>query len=192
MNDKITLGLIASWGFGGFFMLGGIIGLLEDPMLGICAISASALLLPPARDFVHQKTNKSLSSGVRFVAVITLLGIGGAASSNSDLSSTGSSSSGDILASLSKIDDRGLNVSDLELARGQYGVKTVTGILENTNNKEYSYVQVEINLYDKDGVQVGSTLANANNLEANGKWRFQAPVLENNVATAKLKEITAF
>ena len=52
--------------------------------------------------------------------------------------------------------------------------------------------EVEINLYDKEGVQIGSTLANANHLEPNGKWRFKAVVLEGSAATAKLKGVTAF
>lgn len=98
----------------------------------------------------------------------------------------------ELRADLSSVDDRGLKVQNLKMETGEYGVKVVTGILENTNNKQYGYVQVEINLYDENGVQVGSTIANANNLEPNGKWRFKAPIIEKSASTAKLKGISAF
>ncbi|MGE5590998.1 MAG: FxLYD domain-containing protein [Bacillota bacterium] len=54
-------------------------------------------------------------------------------------------------------------------------MRYVTGTVKNNSNKKYSYAQVEINLYDKDGNQVGSTLANINNLEPGGTWKFKAP-----------------
>ncbi len=189
-KDKITIGTLCSWGFGGFLFLGGVFGMFEEPVLGICALLASALLLPPIRDIVYQKTNKSLSFGVRFILVTTLIAIGG--STLPDTVTAGTENSGGIMATLSKIDDRGLNVTGLKLTRGQYGNQQVTGMLENTNNKQYSYVQVEINLYDKEGIQIGSTLANANHLEPNGKWRFKAVVLEGSAVRAKLKGVTAF
>lgn len=43
----------------------------------------------------------------------------------------------------------------------------------------YSYVQVTINLYDKDGNLIGSTLANVNNLEPGKTWKFKAIVIED-------------
>ncbi len=40
----------------------------------------------------------------------------------------------------------------------------VTGIVKNTTGIKLDYVQVEINLYDESGAQVGSTMTNVNNL----------------------------
>ncbi|MYL27899.1 MULTISPECIES: FxLYD domain-containing protein [Halomonadaceae] len=65
-------------------------------------------------------------------------------------------------------------ISDLGVERGEFGNERITGILENNSGHEVGYVQVEINLYDAEGVQTGSTMANTNNLEAGGKWRFEA------------------
>lgn len=75
--------------------------------------------------------------------------------------------------------------------RGEYGTYIV-GIVKNNANKTYGYAQVSFNLYDEHGNQVGSTLANINNLEPYGTWKFKAIVTEDNVKRAAFKEITAF
>ena len=73
----------------------------------------------------------------------------------------------------------------------------IEGYIQNNTGKEYSYVQVEFNLYDKDGAIIGTALDNISNLEANGKWKFKAASLitsdeVENVASYKLKEITGW
>jgi len=55
-----------------------------------------------------------------------------------------------------------------------YGFITINGEIKNNTNKTYSYVQVTFTLYDASGAQVGTALANINNFEANGTWRFEA------------------
>jgi hypothetical protein len=70
--------------------------------------------------------------------------------------------------------------------------KYVTGTIKNNTSKEYSYVQVEINLYDNNENQLGSTLANVNNLEAGGTWKFEAIIYEEKATRYKIKEITGF
>ncbi|MBU2703621.1 hypothetical protein Ga0466249_004766 [Sporomusaceae bacterium BoRhaA] len=47
-------------------------------------------------------------------------------------------------------------------------------------------------LVDDDGNQVGSTLANVNNLEPHGQWKFKAVVLNDNVKKYKIAEINGF
>ncbi|WP_077531357.1 FxLYD domain-containing protein [Vreelandella utahensis] len=71
-------------------------------------------------------------------------------------------------------DGQDYEISDLGVERGEFGNERITGILGNNSGHEVSYVQVEINLYDSEGVQTGTTMANTNNLEADGKWRFKA------------------
>jgi len=85
-----------------------------------------------------------------------------------------------------------LSVSDVKISRGDFGIRSITGIVTNNTNHEYTYVQVEFNLYDSDGAQVGSTLANVNNLEPQGRWKFEAMILEDRATEYKLKDITAF
>lgn len=85
-----------------------------------------------------------------------------------------------------------LEASNVKISRGQYGNATVTGNIVNTAGKKLSYVQVELNLFDSAGTQVGSTLANVNNLESGLTWSFEAPVLESRAKTVKVGGITAY
>ncbi len=57
-----------------------------------------------------------------------------------------------------------------------YGGDAVCGTVVNNTNRTMSYAQVEINLYDTDNNQIGSALANINNLASGSKWKFKAPV----------------
>lgn len=73
----------------------------------------------------------------------------------------------------------------------------IEGYIQNNTEKEYSYVQVEFNLYDEEGALIGTALDNINNLEANSKWKFKAVSLltsdeTSKVASYKLKEITGW
>ena len=58
-----------------------------------------------------------------------------------------------------------------------YGVK-ITGTLVNNTDEDKSYLQIEYNLYDADGAQIGTALANINNLKAGGTWKFEATSME--------------
>lgn len=68
----------------------------------------------------------------------------------------------------------------------------VTGTVKNNTKKQYSYVQVIFNLYDTDGAQIGTAMANINNLESNGTWKFKALGVTEQVASYKLAEITGW
>lgn len=85
-----------------------------------------------------------------------------------------------------------LTATNLKFANGQYGTKTITGSVVNTAGKKLSYVQVELNLFDSAGTQVGSTLANVNNLESGVTWNFEAPILEGRARSVKVGGITAY
>lgn len=81
---------------------------------------------------------------------------------------------------------------DFGIKKGQFGIKTVKGTLLNNTDRQFGYVQVEINLYDKEGAQVGSTLANVNNLAPGAKWKYEAPIMDENVTKAELVNISAY
>jgi hypothetical protein len=66
----------------------------------------------------------------------------------------------------------------------------IGGTIKSNTDKTYSYVQVSINLYDASGAQIGSTIANTNNLEPYGTWKYKAPVLYKDVATYKVMTVT--
>jgi hypothetical protein len=201
-KGKITLGLITSWGLGVMLFLSGAITLLnpETSVAGLTLLLISLLLLPPVRRFVYRKTGKSLSTGLRVVCVLVLFGIGtanlpqtGTASFGNTVTETAISVSEPITqAQAEPAQQKGLVVEDFRLEMFDYGVGKVVGTLMNNTKKQYSYVQVEFNLYDDSGAQVGSTLANVNNLEPGGTWAFEAGVLEGRATQAKLKGVTNF
>ncbi len=76
--------------------------------------------------------------------------------------------------------------------KDEFGTRYVVGTVKNNTDKEYSYVQVEINLYDDSGAQVGSTLDNTNNLEPGGTWKFKAVIMEDNATKYRIKDISGF
>jgi len=67
----------------------------------------------------------------------------------------------------------------------------IVGKVKNNTDKQYTYVQVELNLYDAEGSQVGSTIDNTNNLEPGGTWKFKAAALEE-FTSYKIKDITGY
>jgi len=68
----------------------------------------------------------------------------------------------------------------------------IEGTVKNDSDKKYSYVQVTYNVYDTNGNNLGSCLANNSNLEANETWKFKAVCSGNasDIASYKLAEIT--
>lgn len=85
-----------------------------------------------------------------------------------------------------------LSVSGTRFKEGEYGSRSVVGSVKNSGKKTYGYAQVQINLYDGSGTQVGSTMANINNLEPGKSWDFEAPILEEKAETFKVMDITGF
>ncbi len=82
-------------------------------------------------------------------------------------------------------------VIEHEMTQDEY-YRHIVGKIKNNSGKELSYVQIEITLYDKDGVQVGSALANMNNFEIDSTWKFDAIVLEDEAVSYKIKDVTGF
>lgn len=70
-------------------------------------------------------------------------------------------------------------------------LRYVVGHIKNNTNRTYSYVQISINLYN-DGTQVGSTLANVNNLEAGSTWEFKALITEDSATEYKIADISGW
>lgn len=85
-------------------------------------------------------------------------------------------------------------VSDETLDTSNPYATYITGTLTNNKDTDVSYVQVEYVLYDADGAQIGTALANTNNLKAGGSWKYEAYVTADaaSIASFELAEITGF
>lgn len=69
----------------------------------------------------------------------------------------------------------------------------VVGTVSNNSDKDIKgYIQVTFSAYDADGANVGDCLANANTVDANGKWKFEAMCSGSGITTVKFKDITGF
>lgn len=85
-------------------------------------------------------------------------------------------------------------VSEEQLDSSNQFATYITGKLTNNTEDEVSYIQVEYNLYDAEGAQVGTALANTNNLQPGGVWKFEAigTASPDEVASFELIDVTGF
>ena len=60
-------------------------------------------------------------------------------------------------------------------------------------DKDYDYLQIEIPCYDSNGNNIGSALANVNNLKEGETWKFEAMIF-NKISKYSLQnaEVTGF
>jgi len=131
---------------------------------------------------------KKIGLIIIFLMIIAIFSAGCCGATNTTVDKSGSLASGS--GSSSSATDLQLVESHVET--GDYGIKYIVGSIKNNGAKTYGYVHVTINLYDKTGAQVGSTLDNVNNLEPGGTWKFKAMWLEEDATSYKIKEITGF
>lgn len=80
-----------------------------------------------------------------------------------------------------------------ELTGDAYSCK-ISGVYTNKAGKDLNYVQVSYNLFDADGNQIGTALANTNNLADGGTWKFEAfgSAAVDEVASYKIGDVTGF
>ena len=85
---------------------------------------------------------------------------------------------------------------DLELLSDECTVNDysthVIGKVKNNTSKQYTYVQIQYALYDKDENQIGTALANVNGLESGGTWKFDAIGLPTETYQYKLINLTGY
>lgn len=143
---------------------------------------------PPTKTKKPSKTVGCLTAIITGVVVFALL-----MSLGDDGSSTPTTSTGTKPSASEPVEQQkpALELIEHSSEASQYS-RYVIGTVKNNSSKEYGYVQVEINLYDDSGNQVGSTMDNTNNLEAGGTWKFKAIMLEDSATQYKIKDVTGF
>ncbi len=71
----------------------------------------------------------------------------------------------------------------------------ITGIAKNVTKRDFSYASIEFSIYDINGNNLGTALANINNLAAGDTWNFEANLFSfsnTKPSTYKLVEITTW
>lgn len=94
--------------------------------------------------------------------VLLVIGIGVAASGNSDDSAKGETEKKERFTYVIS--------SEYDNSFSHY----IEGTVTNNKDKDYSYVQIEFICYDKDGNNLGTAIDNTNNLLGNQTWKFKA------------------
>lgn len=64
--------LTLNWIFGLSFLLIGLVSIIDSFLAGISLVAISFFLLPPARNFIHSKTNKELSPKSKAISIFIL------------------------------------------------------------------------------------------------------------------------
>lgn len=73
-----------------------------------------------------------------------------------------------------------------------YMTKVVGYVSNNSDKAIDGYIQITFSALDTAGANVGDCLANANTVDANGKWKFEAMCSGNDISDVRFKEITGF
>ena len=73
-----------------------------------------------------------------------------------------------------------------------YNSSVISGTIINNTNIDKEYVEITFILYDKDGNIIGTALDNTNNLKSNDIWNFEANIIEDEVSSFELKEVSGF
>ena len=66
-----------------------------------------------------------------------------------------------------------LTILSHEMTHGEYGNMIITGIAENTANKQLSYAEIKVKFFDEEGVLIETFLDNINDLDSGEKWKFE-------------------
>lgn len=69
-----------------------------------------------------------------------------------------------------------LEVVNSDWKSDEYGYAYIEGIVKNNSNKEFSYVEISFNLYDKDGNIITSEFTNVTHLDPYGTWKYKVTI----------------
>ena len=132
----------------------------------------------------YVKEKKPFYKRIWFIvlAVVVVLGIIGSMLGDSDTTTT--SVSTDIPQTEEVTPAQDYEITELTEVTDDF-LYAVSGILKNNTDRDKSYVQVKIPVYDADGNKLGDCLDNVNDLKAGQTWKFKASYLGESVEGMK-------
>lgn len=74
----------------------------------------------------------------------------------------------------------------------QYTAKDIGIVSDNSDKPVNGYIQITFSALDAEGANVGDCLANANTVDANGKWKFEAMCSGGNINMVRFKKLSGF
>lgn len=123
------------------------------------------------------------------IAVVMLMSIGKAVDDATTKSSDQKSTS-----ETTKDSDKRLTLDKgWKLDKSSPYMTQVVGTVSNNSDKAVDgYIQITFSALDADGANVGDCLANANTVDAHGKWKFKATCSGDDIKTVHFKELSGF
>ncbi|PID33451.1 hypothetical protein CR969_00660 [Candidatus Saccharibacteria bacterium] len=79
-----------------------------------------------------------------------------------------------------------------KLKKDQFMTEVVGTVSNNSDEAIDGYIQITFSALDSSGANVGDCLANANTVDAKGKWKFKAFCSGEDIDKVRFKEITGF
>lgn len=133
--------------------------------------------------------------GLIVIFAVVTGGKGSSKAQNSSTSSTSVSSGENAIQAINNSTSK-LKLEEVDapqIADKGYGMKSVEGSMKNISGKTLSYAQVTFALYDSDGAQIGTAVANINNLTKDSVWKYSAVALTTEEwVSCELTEIDAW
>lgn len=130
------------------------------------------------------------------IAVIVIIAIGASAGKGGNQANeTTKSTDGSTKQESKKADEKPrLTLDDgWKIDTSNPYITKVVGYVSNNSDQDIKgYIQVTFSALDADGANVGDCLANANTVDAGGKWKFEAMCSGSNIKDVRFKEITGF
>ena len=84
-----------------------------------------------------------------------------------------------------------LSLLDFKFERNQAGQWVLKGSISNTSPQTIKLATATFKLFDKKGVEIGTSIATVDNLEPGFAWAFETRVPEEGVVTARFAGFTA-
>lgn len=84
-----------------------------------------------------------------------------------------------------------LSLLEFKIVKNQAGKPVLKGSISNASPQTIKLATATFTLFDKKGVEIGTSVATVDNLEPGFAWTFEAQILEEGVASAKFAGFTA-
>ena len=139
----------------------------------------------------YVKEKKPIYKRVWFIAIMVIVVLGVIGSMFGDDTSNVSNTSNDVSTQTENVEPvQDYEVTELTEVTDDF-LYAVSGILKNNTDRDKSYVQVKVPVYDADGNKLGDCLDNINDLKAGQTWKFKASYLGESVdgMKANLEEL---
>lgn len=84
-----------------------------------------------------------------------------------------------------------LTLLEFKIAKNQAGKPVLKGSISNASPQTIKLATATFTLFNKKGVEIGTSIATVDNLEPGFAWTFEAQILQEGVASAKFAGFTA-